>query len=94
MLEGAQIVLDAGLTTYKFHLQPEYASGIVADMNKKPLSMLDIVKSADFPYQKVLDLPFKAFYMSIGSHDTRDLLEEEVDWYQQVYDLATYLIEK
>jgi hypothetical protein len=46
--------------------------------------MLQVLKSKDFPYQSVLDLPFRAFHIVIGSHEQRNLQEEEVDWYNQV----------
>lgn len=93
VFEGAQILLDAGLSSFKFKLQPESAAGVLAD-SKKPLSMLEVLKSKDFPYQSVLDLPFRAFHIVIGEHEQRNLSEEEVDWYNQVYELASYLIKR
>lgn len=46
--------------------------------------MHQVLKSKDFPYQSVLDLPFRAFHIVIGEHEQRNLSEEEVDWYNQV----------
>jgi hypothetical protein len=43
-----------------------------------------VLKSKDYPYLSVLDLPFRAFHIVIGSHEQRNLSEEEVDWYNQV----------
>jgi hypothetical protein len=44
---------------------------------------LQVLKSKAFPYQSVLDLPFRSFHIVIGSHEHRNLAEE-VDWYNQV----------
>jgi hypothetical protein len=43
-----------------------------------------VLKSKEYPYQSVLDLPFRSFHIVIGSHEQRNLAEEEVDWYNQV----------
>jgi hypothetical protein len=42
VFEGAQVLLDAGLNTFKFKLQPESAAGVIADVSKKPPSMLEV----------------------------------------------------
>jgi hypothetical protein len=41
VFEGAQVLLDAGLSSFKFKLQPESAAGVIAD-SKKPPSMLEV----------------------------------------------------
>jgi hypothetical protein len=46
VFEGAQVLLDAGLSSFKFKLQAESASGELADVSKKPMSMLEVSSAA------------------------------------------------
>jgi hypothetical protein len=46
-----------------------------------------VLKSKDYPYQSVLELPFRSFHIVIGSHEQRNLAEGEVDWYNQLRNL-------
>jgi hypothetical protein len=52
--------------------------------NTHVVCIQQVLKSKDYPYLSVLDLPFRAFHIVIGSHEQRNLSEEEVDWYNQV----------
>lgn len=97
MLEGGQRLLDAGFTSFKFRLQPEHKNGDKVDLNTTPMTLLEILTDthSDFPYLKVLDMPFKTFSIDITSWGpNRNLAEVEIDWYQQVGDLVSYLIKR
>lgn len=97
MVEAAQRLLEVGFTSYKFRLRPEYQDGSRADLTSNPMTLLDVLTDsyADYPYLRVLDLPFSTYQIEINPHgNERKLSDVEATWYQEVNDLAAFLIER
>ena len=96
IVEGAQRLLAAGATTFKFSMTKKELEKLGITQATRFPSFLAFVTDPWLPWLQVLDMPFSTFqfWYEKGWVDRTRNATKVLDPYQQTYDVATYLLKR